>query len=131
MPICELFARQPAAYRDSLLPPEVRARVAAEEASSRGLHRSGGSDGAAIAMHTFGASAPLEEVQTKKGPTPDKRGNAARHQIAQQRQLEAAPNEAQRRHPLPPRDNRHSLSARALRTLASADRLIPAGHSPQ
>ncbi len=99
MPSCELFDRQPAAYRDSVLPPEVRARVAVEEASSLGWHRYVGSDGAVIAMHTFGASAPLEDLQTKFGFTPDKVADAARHQIAQQRQLEAARHEAQRRHP--------------------------------
>ncbi|MHB1890622.1 MAG: transketolase-like TK C-terminal-containing protein, partial [Acidimicrobiales bacterium] len=99
MPSCELFDRQPAAYRDSVLPPEVRARVAVEEASSLGWHRYVGSEGAVIAMHTFGASAPLEDLQTKFGFTPDKVADAARHQIAQQRQLEAARHEAQRRHP--------------------------------
>jgi len=100
MPSCELFDRQPAAYRDLVLPPELRARVAVEEASSLGWHRYVGTDGAVIAMHTFGASAPLKDLQTKFGFTPDKVADAARHQIAQQRQLEAARQvEAQRRHP--------------------------------
>jgi transketolase len=99
MPSCELFDRQPAAYRDSVLPPAIRARVAVEEASTLGWHRYVGTDGAVIGMHTFGASAPLKDLQTKFGFTPDKVAEAARHQIAQQQQLEARRQlESQRRH---------------------------------
>jgi transketolase len=90
MPSCELFDRQPAAYRDVVLPPAIRARVAVEEASTLGWHRYVGTDGAVIGMHTFGASAPLKDLQTKFGFTPDKVAEAARHQIAQQQQLEAS-----------------------------------------
>ncbi|MDA8380696.1 MAG: transketolase [Actinomycetota bacterium] len=89
MPSCELFDRQPAAYRDMVLPPAIRARVAVEEASTLGWHRYVGTDGAVIGMHTFGASAPLKDLQSKFGFTPDKVAEATRHQIAQQR-LEAS-----------------------------------------
>jgi len=99
MPSCELFDRQPAAYRDSVLPPGVRARVAVEEASTLGWHRYVGTDGAVIGMHTFGASAPLKDLQTKFGFTPDKVADAARHQIERHSQLEAQRQlESQRRH---------------------------------
>ncbi|MBW4030057.1 MAG: transketolase [Acidobacteria bacterium] len=82
MPSCELFDRQPATYRDSVLPPAIRARVAVEEGSTMGWHRYVGTDGAVIGMHTFGASAPLKDLQTKFGFTPDEVADAARHQIA-------------------------------------------------
>ena len=85
MPSWELFERQPAAYRDSVLPPEIRARVAVEEASTMGWHRYVGIDGAVIGMNTFGASAPLKALQTKFGFTPDKVADAARHQITHAR----------------------------------------------
>ena len=85
MPSWELFDRQPVDYRDSVLPPEVRARVAVEEASTLGWHRYVGTDGAVIGMHTFGASAPLQELQTKFGFTPDKVADAARRQLDQAR----------------------------------------------
>lgn len=85
MPSWELFDRQPVDYRDSVLPPEVRARVAVEEASTLGWHRYVGTDGAVIGMHTFGASAPLKALQTKFGFTPDKVTDAARHQLDQAR----------------------------------------------
>jgi transketolase len=85
MPSCELFDRQPATYRDSVLPPLVRARVAVEEASTLGWHRYVGSEGAVIGMHTFGASAPLKGLQTKFGFTPDKVVEAARDQLERRR----------------------------------------------
>jgi transketolase len=85
MPSWELFDRQPATYRHSVLPPEVRARVAVEEASTMGWHRYVGSDGAVIGMHTFGASAPLKALQTKFGFTPDAVIEAARDQLERRR----------------------------------------------
>ena len=100
MPSCELFDRQPATYRDSVLPPAVRARVAVEEASTLGWHRYVGTDGAVIGMHTFGASAPLKDLQTKFGFTPDSVADAARRQIERHRQLEAPrPSQMKRRRP--------------------------------
>jgi transketolase len=85
MPSCELFDRQPATYRDSVLPSQVRARVAVEQASTLGWHRYVGSEGAVIGMHTFGASAPLKALQTKFGFIPDKVVEAARDQLERQR----------------------------------------------
>ena len=81
MPSWELFERQPQEYRDSVLPPDVTARVAIEYASTFGWERYVGLTGAIVAMHTFGASAPLKELQTKFGFTPDKIVEAAKAQI--------------------------------------------------
>jgi len=85
MPSWELFDRQPATYRDAVLPPDVRARVSVEEASTFGWHRYVGSEGAVIGMHTFGASAPLKALQTKFGFTPDAVVEAARDQLQRPR----------------------------------------------
>src|SRR5437879_4475051 len=71
MPSWELFDHQPQAYRDSVLPPAVTARVCVEQASTFGWTRYAGSSGQAIGMHTFGASAPLKELQKKFGFTPE------------------------------------------------------------
>jgi hypothetical protein len=60
MPSWEVFEQQPQAYRDSVLPPEVIARVSIEQASTFGWERYIGSRGKAIGMETFGASAPLK-----------------------------------------------------------------------
>ena len=71
MPSCELFDRQPQAYRDAVLPPRVTARVSVEQASTMGWERYVGSQGRMIGMHTFGASAPLKELQRRFGFTPE------------------------------------------------------------
>jgi transketolase len=71
MPSWELFDLQPREYREEVLPPAVTARVAVEQASTLGWERFIGSEGAMIGMHTFGASAPLKDVQRKFGFTPD------------------------------------------------------------
>ncbi len=81
MPSWELFERQPQEYRDSVLPPQVIARVAIEQASTFGWERYVGLTGAIVAMSTFGASAPLKELQTKFGFTPDKVVEAAKAQL--------------------------------------------------
>ncbi|HEU0192053.1 MAG TPA: transketolase [Mycobacterium sp.] len=78
MPCLELFEQQPQSYRDEVLPPAVRARVAVEQASTHGWHRYVGLDGAVIGMETFGASAPLKELLTKFGFTPDRVVETAR-----------------------------------------------------
>jgi transketolase len=82
MPCCELFDRQPQAYRDQVLPPAVKARVAIEQASTLGWHRYVGDDAAIVGMHTFGASAPLKRLVEKFGFTPDAVSKVAREQIA-------------------------------------------------
>ena len=81
MPSWELFDRQSEEYRDSVLPPDVNARVVIEQASSFGWHRWAGHNGAIIAMSTFGASAPLKALQSKFGFTPEAVVAAAKHQM--------------------------------------------------
>jgi transketolase len=63
----ELFEHQDAAYRDQVLPPDITARVAVEQASVLGWARYAGTKGRIIGMHTFGASAPLKDLQKKFG----------------------------------------------------------------
>jgi transketolase len=72
MPSWELFDHQPQEYRDSVLPPEVTARVAVEQGSTLGWERYVGPRGHVIGMKTFGASAPLKELQKKFGFEPDR-----------------------------------------------------------
>jgi transketolase len=86
MPCWELFDRQPQAYRDEVLPPGVKARVSVEEGSTLGWERYVGDGGAVIGMHTFGASAPLKELLTKFGFTPDRVAEVARDRLAATRQ---------------------------------------------
>jgi transketolase len=86
MPCWELFDRQPRAYRDEVLPPAVKARVSVEEASTLGWDRYVGDGGAVIGMHTFGASAPLKQLLTKFGFTPDQVAQTARDCLARARQ---------------------------------------------
>jgi transketolase len=81
MPSWDLFERQPVEYRESVLPPEVTARVAVEQASTFGWHRYVGSGGHVIGMETFGASAPLKDLQQKFGFTPNAVVAAARAQL--------------------------------------------------
>jgi transketolase len=81
MPSWELFERQPAEYRESVLPRGVTARVAIEQASTFGWERYVGTTGQVVGMTTFGASAPLKDLQTKFGFTPDAVVAAAKAQI--------------------------------------------------
>jgi len=83
MPSWDLFERQSQAYRDSVIPPDVTARVSVEEASTFGWSRYVGPTGESIGMHTFGASAPLKDLQRKFGFTPERVVAAARAQLAQ------------------------------------------------
>ena len=71
MPCWDLFERQAVEYRNSVLPPSVKARVAIEQAATFGWERYVGEKGRVIGMHTFGASAPLKELQKKFGFVPD------------------------------------------------------------
>ena len=89
MPSWELFEQQDQAYRDSVLPPEVTARVSVEEGSVIGWDRYVGTCGAKIGMHTFGSSAPIKDLLTKFGFTPDKVLAAAKDQIARSRRQSA------------------------------------------
>ena len=72
MPSWEIFEEQPREYRESVLPPEVKARVAIEQASTFGWDRYVGPTGQVIGMKTFGASAPLKELQKKFGFQPER-----------------------------------------------------------
>jgi transketolase len=81
MPCWELFERQPREYRDAVLPPSVVARVGVEQASSFGWDRYVGDRGAVVGMHTFGASAPLKELQTKFGFTAASVAHVARETL--------------------------------------------------
>ena len=67
MPSWELFERQDAAYKDSVLPANVTARVSVEMASTFGWERYVGSKGKIIGMRSFGASAPLKDLLKKFG----------------------------------------------------------------
>jgi len=72
MPSWDIFEHQTQQYRDSVLPPNVKARVAVEQASTFGWERYVGDSGHIIGMRTFGASAPLKELQRKFGFEPDR-----------------------------------------------------------
>jgi transketolase len=69
MPCVDRFAEQDRAYRDSVLPPSVRARVAVEAASTFGWHRWVGEQGDIVAMEGFGASAPAKALYEHFGLT--------------------------------------------------------------
>jgi len=85
MPSWELFEEQDSAYRDEVLPPAVRARVSVEAASPMGWDRYVGSDGARIAMTTFGASGPYKEVYRHFHFTPEHIIEAVKEQIARKK----------------------------------------------
>jgi transketolase len=70
MPSWDIFDHQPREYRDTVLPPGVKARVAIEQASTLGWERYVGDGGRVIGMKTFGASAPLKELQKRYGFEP-------------------------------------------------------------
>jgi transketolase len=78
MPSWDIFDHQTPEYRDGVLPPKVTARVAVEQASTFGWERYVGTSGHIIGMKTFGASAPLRELQRKFGFEPDHVAAAAK-----------------------------------------------------
>jgi transketolase len=82
MPSWELFEAQDEAYRESVLPESVTARVSVEAASPIGWDRYVGRHGARIAMYSFGSSGPYKDVYKKFGFTPDKIVAAAKDQLA-------------------------------------------------
>jgi transketolase len=85
MPSWDIFEHQTREYRDSVLPPHVKARIAVEQASTFGWERYVGGSDCVIGMKTFGASAPLKELQRKFGFTPEFIVTAAKKQIARGR----------------------------------------------
>jgi len=84
MPSWEIFDHQTQEYRDSVLPPAVKARVAVEQASTFGWERYVGSSGHVIGMRTFGASAPLKALQEKFGFDPERVAAAAKELLGKQ-----------------------------------------------
>jgi transketolase len=78
MPSWDLFERQGQSYRDEVLPPDVTARVAVEMAATFGWAQYAGAKGRIIGMRTFGASAPLKDLQKKFGFTTEAVLQAAR-----------------------------------------------------
>lgn len=68
-PSWELFAKQDKAYRDDVLPPEIKARIAVEAGSPMGWSRWVGDSGVMIGIETFGASAPFKEIYQQYGLT--------------------------------------------------------------
>jgi len=81
MPSWDLFEKQDQPYKDTVLPPAVRARVAVEMAIPLGWDRYTGPAGRILGMHSFGASAPLKDILKKFGFTPDAVAAAARDSI--------------------------------------------------
>jgi transketolase len=82
MPSWELFEQQSREYREQVLPPAVRARVAVEQGSTFGWAQYVGSTGAVIGMRSFGASAPLAHLQKKFGFTVENIVAAAKAQLS-------------------------------------------------
>jgi transketolase len=78
LPSWYLFDNEPEEYRESVLPEAVQARVAVEQASTLGWDRYVGPHGQIVGMYTFGASAPLSELQRRFGFTPERVVEAAR-----------------------------------------------------
>ncbi|HXV65230.1 MAG TPA: transketolase [Vicinamibacteria bacterium] len=83
--IFERYCREYPEYREEVLPESVRARVSVEQGSTLGWSRYVGASGKSIGMETFGASAPLKELQRKFGFLPENIVAAAREQIAKAR----------------------------------------------
>ena len=72
IPSWDIFEHQTQEYQDSVLPPDLRTRLAVEQGSTLGWERYVGREGRVIGMHTFGASAPLKELQKKFGFEPER-----------------------------------------------------------
>jgi transketolase len=85
MPCWELFEHQDQTYRDEVIPPDVIARVAVEKGSILGWTRYTGLRGHVIGMRTFGASAPLKELQRRYGSVPENVVAVARKQVEKAR----------------------------------------------
>ncbi|HET7790315.1 MAG TPA: transketolase [Gemmatimonadales bacterium] len=81
LPSLEIFARQDQAYRDSVLPPAVTARVAVEAAAPQSWYRWVGERGAIVGIDHFGASAPYQIIYKEFGLTVDKVVEAAKKQL--------------------------------------------------
>ena len=82
MPSMELFDAQPAAYRESVLPKALRARVAVEAGATLAWGRHVGLDGVVVGLDRFGASAPYQTIYRELGLTPEAVAEAARGVLA-------------------------------------------------
>jgi transketolase len=82
MPSWELFDDQDKSYRESVLPPHVKARVSVEEAADFGWSKYTGTEGQNLCIESFGASAPLKQLLKKFGFTVERVVDAAKSQIA-------------------------------------------------
>ena len=78
MPSWDIFDHQPQAYRDSVLPPSVTARVSIEAAATMGWERWTGDRGTVIGMHSFGVSGPGPDVRRHFGFTAEAVAGAVR-----------------------------------------------------
>jgi transketolase len=81
MPSWELFERQPKEYRDSVISPSVKNRLAVEAASPMGWHKYVGDSGSVIGISGYGASAPWEVIYREYGFTVENVLNTAREMI--------------------------------------------------
>jgi len=81
MPSWDMFEEQPQSYRDSVLPPQISARIAVEQGATLGWDRYVGPAGKVVGMKTFGASAPLKELQRKFGFEPERLVSLAREML--------------------------------------------------
>ncbi len=81
MPSWDIFEDQPQSYRESVLPPQVSRRIAIEQGSMLGWDRYVGPTGKVVGMKTFGASAPLKELQRKFGFEPERVVDLAREML--------------------------------------------------
>ncbi|MEM7002533.1 MAG: transketolase [Pseudomonadota bacterium] len=84
MPCCEVFMQQDRAYRDSVIPPDVRARVAVEAAHPDYWRKFVGLDGAVVGIDRYGLSAPGEVAMAELGMTVEQVVQAARDTLATQ-----------------------------------------------
>ena len=89
MPSWELFEEQDEAYKKSVMPPETSARVSVELAGTFGWARYVGTNGVSIGMKSFGASAPLKDLQKKFNFSVEGVVNAAKQQVAKHKAKEA------------------------------------------
>ena len=85
MPSWDIFEKQSGAYKREVLPEEVKARVAVEQAATLGWSKYVGPHGKILGMHTFGSSAPLQDLLKKFGFTADRVMAAARAALAESR----------------------------------------------
>jgi transketolase len=124
MPCWELFEEQDQSYRDEVLPPDVKKRIAIEAASPMGWHKWVGDEGDIIAVETYGASAPAEIIFEKYGFTVD---NVVQHALALLGRRGEVPPKPDEQYHLP---DRHDGSAPHERDLEKSGRTQTASETP-